>query len=173
MARVEAVGQRPYRLMSFDTAPGPPRSYIAPSENVSTRSTMTAASHHQLLYLSHLVARFRYEVFSAICQVSRRRNAELSLTGVLLFDGHRFCQLLEGPADAVAQVRQSIASDPRHEFMTVLVDRPQTGPTTQGVWQAGYCGPFELDPLVGPERIDADRAMTVFRALLTRADLSP
>jgi hypothetical protein len=159
--------------MSIDTAAGPPRSYIAPSENVSTRSTMTAASHHQLLYLSHLVARFRYEVFSAICQVSRRRNAGLSLTGVLLFDGHRFCQLLEGPADAVAQVRQSIASDPRHEFMSVLVDRPRAALATHGSWQAGYCGPDKLDLLLGPERLDEDQALAVFRAIVTRADLSP
>ena len=131
------------------------------------------APHHQLLYLSHLVASVRYEVFSAICQVSRRRNVDLSLTGVLLFDGHRFCQLLEGPQASVGLVRQSIANDPRHEFMTVLVDRPQPGSTTLDVWQAGYCGPFELDLLAGPERIDADQAMGAFRAIVTRADLSP
>ncbi len=131
------------------------------------------APNHQLLYLSHLVAGVRYDVFAAICQVSRQRNAERSLTGVLLFDGHRFCQLLEGPPASVELVRQSITKDPRHEFMTVLVDRPHPGPTTLVGWQAGYCGPFELDLLVGPERCDADQAMAVFRAILTRADLSP
>lgn len=131
------------------------------------------ASHHQLLYLSHLVASARYDVFSAICQVSRRRNAELSLTGVLLFDGHRFCQLLEGPQVSVERVRKSITNDPRHEFMSVLVDRPRAGSKMLDVWQAGYCGPDELDLLVGPERLDDDQAMAVFRAIVTRADLSP
>jgi Sensors of blue-light using FAD len=159
--------------MSFDTAPRPGRSYIAPSKNNPSRSTVTAPSHRQLLYHSHLVAGVRYDVFSAICQVSRRRNAELSLTGVLLFDGHRFCQLLEGPQAAVARVRESIANDPRHEFMSVLVDRPLPAATTQEVWQAGYCGPDELDLLLGPERLDEDQAMAVFGAILTRADLSP
>ena len=131
------------------------------------------APHHQLLYLSHLVADVRYDVFAAICQVSRRRNAELALTGVLLFDGHRFCQLLEGPQASIEQVRQSIANDSRHEFMHVLVDRPHAGSTTPGVWQAGYCDPFELDLLAGPESLDADQAMAAFRTILTRADLSP
>jgi Sensors of blue-light using FAD len=159
--------------MSFDTAPGRCRSYIARSKNTSTRSTVIAAPHHQLLYLSHLVAGVRYDVFSAICQVSRRRNAELSLAGVLLFDGHRFCQLLEGPPASVAQVRESIANDARHEFMAVLVDRPQAGSKTLDVWQAGYCGPDELDLLLGPERQSDDQAMAVFRAIVTRADLSP
>ncbi len=131
------------------------------------------APHHQLLYLSHLVASVRYDVFPAICQVSRRRNAEQALAGVLLFDGHRFCQLLEGPQASVERVRQSITNDPRHEFMHVLADRPQAGPMTLDDWQAGYCGPFELDLLVGPERCDADQAMAAFRAILTRADLAP
>ena len=34
-------------------------------------------------------------------------------------------------------------------------------------------GSDELDLLVGPERCDADQAMAMFRAILTRADLSP
>jgi hypothetical protein len=46
-------------------------------------------------------------------------------------------------------------------------------PATLNIWQAGYCGPFELDLLVGPERCDADQAMASFRAILSRADLSP
>jgi hypothetical protein len=131
------------------------------------------SSNYQLLYLSHLNATLRYDVFSAICQVSRRRNAELSLRGVLLFDGHRFCQLLEGPADSVALLRESIAKDPRHEFMTVLVDRPHAGAKLLEVWQAGYCGPDELELLIGPEALDADPALAVFRGIVTRADLAP
>jgi hypothetical protein len=134
---------------------------------------LTASTPHQWLYLSRLVASVRYDVFSAICQVSRRRNAELSLAGVLLFDGHRFCQWLEGPAASLARVRESIAADPRHEFMSVLVDRPRPVPITKEPWQAGYCGPDELDLLLGPERRNADEAMAIFRGIVTRSDLSP
>jgi Sensors of blue-light using FAD len=131
------------------------------------------ASNQQLLYLSHLVAGVRYDVVSAICQVSRRRNAELALAGVLLFDGHRFCQWLEGPAASLARVRESITSDPRHEFMTVLVDRPQLALPMKEPWQSGYCGPDELDLLIGPERPGADEAMAIFRSIVRRSDLSP
>jgi Sensors of blue-light using FAD len=134
---------------------------------------LTASNHHQLLYLSRLVAGVRYDVFSAISQVSRRRNAELSLAGVLLFDGHRFCQWLEGPRESLARVREAIAADPRHEFMSVLVDRPQPQLIAKEPWQAGYCGPDELDLLLGPERPSADEAVAIFRAIVTRSDLSP
>ena len=145
---------------------------MARHKTSATQPTLTALLH-QFLYVSHLVAGVRYDVFAAICQVSRKRNAERSLTGVLLFDGHRFCQLLEGPEASLAQTRQSIANDPRHEFMTTLVDRPQAGQTTLDVWQAGFCEPDELDLLVGPERLDDDRKMALFRGILSRADLSP
>jgi Sensors of blue-light using FAD len=131
------------------------------------------ASNHQFLYISHLASRVRYDVFSAICQVSRRRNAEMSLTGVLLFDGHRFCQWLEGPAAPLARVRDSITNDPRHEFMSVLVDRAQPPCTVRQPWQAGYCGADELNLLLGPERVDEGETMARFRAIVTRSDLSP
>ena len=70
----------------------------------------------------------------------------------------------------------SIVADPRHEFVTVLVDRPQPPLPPTEPWQAGYCGPEELDLLVGPERQDranADQAMAIFRSIVTRSDLSP
>jgi len=120
---------------------------------------LAETDHHQLLYTSRLVDGVRYDVFPAICQVSRRRNAELGLKGVLLFDGHRFCQLLEGPAAPLALVRASIAADPRHEFMSVLVDRPQPGTPTVPGWEAGYCGPDELELFLGPDRSSADDTM--------------
>ncbi len=73
-------------------------------------------------------------------------------------------------------MRASIVADPRHEFVTVLVDRPQPPLPPTEPWQAGYCGPEELELLVGPERQDranADQAMAIFRSIVTRSDLSP
>jgi Sensors of blue-light using FAD len=159
--------------MSFDTAAARYATYSALDRKRRHHPFALTAPHHQLLYLSHLVASARYDVFAAICQVSRRNNADRSITGVLLFDGHRFCQWLEGPAASVALIRQSIEKDPRHEFMTVLVDRPSAAAARPEPWQAGYCGPDELDLLVGPERLAADQAMAVFRSIVTRSDLAP
>lgn len=156
--------------MSFDTADAWAGSYIAAIEQ---KHCSNLIANHQMLYLSQLVPNVRYDVFSAICRVSRRRNAELSLSGVLLFDGHRFCQLLDGPPASVALVRQSIEKDPRHEFMTVLADRPGDAATAPEPWQAGYCEADDLDQLVGPERLDEEQALAVFRAIVKRADLSP
>ena len=47
-------------------------------------------------------------------QKARKRNAELAVTGVLLYSAGTFMQYLEGPADAVEHVWRIICDDPMH-----------------------------------------------------------
>jgi Sensors of blue-light using FAD len=51
-----------------------------------------------------------------------RRNGALDLTGVLLFDGVRFLQVIEGPAEAMEPMLARIADDDRHFGMVMLRD---------------------------------------------------
>lgn len=52
-------------------------------------------------------------------------NAERAISGVLLYGGGRFLQLLEGEAQAVKDLyRNRIVPDPRHEDCCVLLDEP-------------------------------------------------
>jgi hypothetical protein len=55
-----------------------------------------------------------------IVRQSRIRNAELSVTGALIYSGTRFLQYIEGPPDAVASLQASILKDDRHEEITTL-----------------------------------------------------
>ena len=50
------------------------------------------------------------------------RNQALSVTGVLLFDGYRFFQYLEGPRTAIDEVFGCIERDTRHGNLEVLFD---------------------------------------------------
>ncbi len=59
----------------------------------------------------------------AILQQSRHNNAVDGITGLLWFDGGHFLQVLEGPADSVANAYARIAADPRHRDVRVLSDR--------------------------------------------------
>jgi hypothetical protein len=59
----------------------------------------------------------------AILAASRRNNQRLRVTGLLLFNGKRFLQLLEGPASAVEATYQRIAADPRHFALVRLSER--------------------------------------------------
>ena len=129
--------------------------------------------HHQVLYLSQLVDSYRYDVFAAICFVARPRNEAASLRGVLLFDGHRFCQLIEGPAPAAQALMASISRDPRHTALTRLADRPLVLPSQLTRWLPGFCAPDALDVFEGPHGLRGEAAIAAFQQLASHADLSP
>lgn len=71
----------------------------------------------------------------AIVAVAQSRNADLNVTGALLFTGSHFAQILEGKAEAIGLLLASIRRDPRHRDI-VVVDRhaPKCGVSLTGVW---------------------------------------
>ena len=52
------------------------------------------------------------------------RNQALGITGLLLHRDDSFFQVLEGDADSVRQVFESIRQDPRHHRIQVLFEGP-------------------------------------------------
>ncbi len=75
-----------------------------------------------------------------ILRVARARNAQLDVTGALLFTQHRFAQLLEGPHAAVQELMTRIRSDARHTDIVVVAQ----GPIEQrqfARWAMAYSGP--------------------------------
>lgn len=67
-----------------------------------------------LIYRSRLSAPLPLEEFDRLLDAARQRNAALGVTGILLFDGVHFVQLLEGPEAAVTSLYDSIKRDDRH-----------------------------------------------------------
>ncbi len=55
---------------------------------------------------------------------ARDRNRAAAVTGLLIFDDGRFFQWLEGPADSVSRIWQSIRADERHTDLEILADEP-------------------------------------------------
>ena len=51
-----------------------------------------------------------------------RNNAAAGITGLLLFNGQNFLQLLEGEQDAVDSLLDRVESDPRHSGVVVVTD---------------------------------------------------
>lgn len=76
----------------------------------------------QIIYVSTLREGLLADT-AAIVATARRRNAEQRVTGLLMFDGARFLQAIEGRRDAVAATFARIAADPRHHALIVLADR--------------------------------------------------
>lgn len=84
----------------------------------------------QLLYIS-TVSHVEPIKLDQILVTSRRNNQLVGLTGMLMFNGKRFLQILEGPKDAVNTTFDRIHRDPRHRAVVTLskrvVDAPEFG----------------------------------------------
>ncbi len=73
----------------------------------------------QYLYISTAPTLPREEV-DAILAASARNNPARGITGLLLFNGRNFLQLLEGEEGEVAALMDTITADPRHSGVSIL-----------------------------------------------------
>ncbi|MEZ5667932.1 MAG: BLUF domain-containing protein [Alphaproteobacteria bacterium] len=97
-----------------------------------------------LVYISAAARTITDVDIAAILSAADRNNARKQLTGVLLFTGEAFLQVLEGPADQVAAMLDLIRADTRHSNMIVLLDR-SIAARQFGDWTMGY---NRIDPSV-------------------------
>jgi hypothetical protein len=98
---------------------------------------------HKLIYASCSVGPVERDVLRDILTVSRARNEEAGVTGLLLYSDESFLQLLEGDAAAVADTYSRIKADGRHDVMRLLVHGPSDARLFPD-WSMGF------------EHIDAD-----------------
>lgn len=94
----------------------------------------------QLVYVSSARAGLGEVDAAAILESARRRNALRAITGMLYFDGTRFLQALEGPADIVQETLDRIRSDPRHRAIVLLSSR-EIASREFGDWEMAYRRP--------------------------------
>lgn len=55
-----------------------------------------------------------------ILTTAQHNNAQVGITGALLYSGGYFCQILEGPEDPLKKLYKKIENDARHEGVTLL-----------------------------------------------------
>ncbi|MEL6328282.1 MAG: BLUF domain-containing protein [Planctomycetota bacterium] len=73
-----------------------------------------------LVYTSRTVRPNQFEDLHDILQVARLKNAASAITGVLLFDGERYLQFLEGDPVRIYALFERIQQDGRHEDVRLL-----------------------------------------------------
>jgi hypothetical protein len=78
----------------------------------------------QLVYASSEAASFSAAAMARLLHESRRNNEKLGVTGMLLYHNGSFLQALEGEEEAVRQLSDRIAVDPRHRGVAVLHAAP-------------------------------------------------
>jgi hypothetical protein len=91
----------------------------------------------QLVYASAAARGLTPSDIDNILAKARTRNAAMDLTGVLLYAGDNFLQVLEGPDAAVEQVFSAIKKDQRHTGLMTLLRRQVPARNFQN-WSMGF-----------------------------------
>ena len=78
----------------------------------------------RLIYISTAIDSIQDSDIDDIVATAHRVNELQSLTGVLLFNGLNFLQLLEGPRSNVDNIYNRILIDKRHVSVTTVLTEP-------------------------------------------------
>jgi len=79
-----------------------------------------------------------------LLESARAKNAELGITGLLLFRDGAFMQALEGPKSQVKGIFETIVKDERHDCVVVLYEGPIESRSFPD-WSMGFKSPSEAD----------------------------
>ncbi len=123
---------------------------------------------YEVLYVSTIAPDQPLSVVADIAGRARQANAALDITGLLIFDGQRFCQQLEGPQKTVLKLIERIRSDPRHINVEVLHHGPLAGRRFQS-FSLAFSTVEDAEALARLEQLDGASALAAFEAV--REDL--
>ena len=73
-----------------------------------------------IIYRSHICDNVSFKSIEAMVARANERNGQADVTGILLFNGTHFFQLIEGPEEKVRDIYQKIVLDPRHYNLVEL-----------------------------------------------------
>ncbi|EOW6771498.1 diguanylate phosphodiesterase [Cronobacter muytjensii] len=74
-----------------------------------------------LIYRSRAKGDIDQASLAAIVRQAQTRNAQMQVSGILVFDGDQFLQVLEGPLSSVEALFARISQDERHDFVVELM----------------------------------------------------
>lgn len=79
---------------------------------------------YQLVYKSNATKEFDQANTKEFLSIIQNANKQLDVTGLLIFDGEHFLQVLEGPFGVISELIESIQQDIRHSQVVILLKEP-------------------------------------------------
>lgn len=137
-----------------------------------TQNLSPAQSLH-IIYTSRLGPGADYTVYADVCRVARPRNAAAGVSGVLLFDGQRFCQWLYGAVQTTDTLMAQIAQDSRHAGVSECLRTLMPTVAFGAGWRSGFVDSDALDRFELQRPRQADQVLSAFGRLLAVADIQP
>lgn len=74
-----------------------------------------------VIYRSYICESITFVSLEKMVAAANFKNEQADVTGILLFNGRHFFQLLEGPEDSVLKIYNSICTDDRHHNLVELL----------------------------------------------------
>jgi hypothetical protein len=99
--------------------------------------TLRGCSMIQLIYVSKATEKMSEDEILDILEVSRERNKEDEITGMLLYSKEKFFQVLEGDEEKVMQTYERILKDERHKNI-MLIEQFDITKRTFPDWSMGF-----------------------------------
>jgi hypothetical protein len=124
---------------------------------------------YEVLYVSTLAPDAPISVVAAIARKARSANQERDITGLLIFDGMRFCQQLEGSQQAILALLERIRQDARHVNVEIL-HHGALAERRFKYFSLGYPSADSDEALEQLERLKGQGAVNAFVALLPAID---
>lgn len=74
----------------------------------------------RLIYASKVSDKFKIDEIGKILEVAKINNAQINVTGALIYNHKYFLQVLEGGRENVNKIYNKILTDPRHSDPIIL-----------------------------------------------------
>lgn len=130
----------------------------------------TRTALYEVLYVSTLAPDQPVQVVADIAARAREANAQLDITGLLIFDGQRFCQQLEGPQKAVLKLIERIRNDSRHVNVEVIHHGSLEKRRFQN-FSLAFSSVEDEEALVRLEQLDGSAALAAFEVVCGELEL--
>ena len=119
----------------------------------------------ELIYTSKAVGEWDAARLNELLNKAWRKNRELEVTGLLIYNSQHFLQVLEGDPAVIRELYRIIGEDTRHTDVVTLVERQRTS-RSFSEWSMGS---VNLDCI---SHVDPD-VIEQFAAIAARVDLPP
>ncbi|MBF0469382.1 MAG: EAL domain-containing protein, partial [Desulfamplus sp.] len=103
-----------YRPMAVDE-------YIELLQNQKVSDTNDKPKVYTVIYVSRASESLTHNNIQEILEVARKRNAELCITGFLIFNNGYFMQFLEGRKEFIDTLLEKIVNDRRHDNVRIIL----------------------------------------------------
>ena len=127
-------------------------------------------SNYEAFYVSTIAQDAPLSVVGDIARSARTFNLAHNITGLLIFDGLRFCQQLEGRQKDVLALMDRISKDARHGNVTVF----HHGPSAQRRFKdfsLAFTSVADVEVLSRLENLNGQAGITAFIELVATLDL--